>query len=239
MTTVVNACGLTRGSAEDLADANVEFPRWVCEVLADTGVRLVHLGSAAEYGDPGSADPVEESTPLRPKGDYATTKAAGSEVVLEARGAGMDALVARVFNIVGHPIPPVSPVHQWLTDVEALEDSGEVEVWWPPTKRDFVALGDVAGAVVDLAMPGERPAAVNVCSGVALAYGDIVVALGGALGVDVHVRSLDRPGIEAVVGDPTLLGDTIGWVPDMSLERLASAVLDTSPQPDSPHGPPT
>ena len=104
---VVNACGLTRGTSTDLADANVEFPRWVCGLLAGTGVRLVHIGSASEYGDPGTDAPVAEDVPARPVGDYATTKARGTDVVLEARAAGLDAVVARVFNLVGHPVPAV------------------------------------------------------------------------------------------------------------------------------------
>lgn len=230
VTSVVNACGLTRGTSEALTDANVDFPRWLCDALAGTGVRLVHLGSASEYGDPGSADPVAETAAPAPGGDYATTKAAGSDVVIEARRAGLDAVVARVFNIVGLPVPPVSPIHQWLTDLDDLPPGGgEVEVWWPPTTRDFVTLDDVAAAIVELAGRGDRPEVVNVCSGVGLTYGEIVAALAAAQGIDATVRSLDRPGIEAVVGDPSLLERTIGWIPTMSLERITTTLATTSP----------
>ena len=223
---VVNACGLTRGSADDLEDANVAFPQWLCGALDGSAVRLVHIGSASEYGDPGSDGPVAEDSPLRPVGDYAITKARGSDVVLEARRGGLDAVVARVFNIVGSPVPAASPVHQWLVDLEALPAAGgEVEVWWPPTVRDFVTIGDAARALVDLAAPGVRPATVNVCSGTGLAFGDIVGALADALGVRAVVTSLDRPGIGAVVGDPTRMARVLGWVPQMSLPRLAAAVL--------------
>ncbi len=224
VTMVINACGRIRGSAEDLVDANVEFPRWLCEALSDTGARLVHLGSAAEYGDPGP-DPVLESTPDAPSGDYATTKARGTEVVTSAHADGLDAVVVRVFNTVGYPVPQVSPVHQWLTDLQSLPDAGgTVEVWWPPTTRDFVAIDEVAAAVVDLAAPGDRPAIVNVCSGVGLSYGDIVATLATHLGIPAEIRSLERPGIETVIGDPTLLHSTIGWTPSMSLVKLAGTV---------------
>jgi NDP-hexose 4-ketoreductase len=234
-TMVVNACGLTRGSAADLEDANVAFPQWVCEVLAGTGARLVHVGSASEYGDPGGAGRVTETAPARPVGDYATTKARGTDAVLAARARGLDVVVARVFNLVGSPVPSASPVHQWLADIRALPpDGGEVEVWWPATVRDFLTVSDAAGALVDLAEPGPRPVLVNVCSGVGLAFGDIVGALANALGVRAVVRSLDRPGIPAVVGDPTLLSSVLGRVPDMSLERLAAAVLPERGGPPTP-----
>lgn len=223
VTAVINACGRVQGSAEELEDANLRFVVWLCDALAGSGARLIHVGSASEYGDPGSADPVAEDSPLRPAGPYASTKAAGSEVVLAAAATGLAATVARVFNIVGHPVPTASPIHQWLTELRALgAGGGEVEVWWPPTTRDFVMLEDAARALVDLAvLDAAPPPLVNVCSGVGLQFGQIVEALAAALGIPATVRSLDRPGIPAVVGDPGLLRTTIGWVPSMSLGALA------------------
>ncbi len=108
-------------------------------------------------------------------------------------------------------------------------EGGDVEVWWPATTRDFVTIDDVATALIDLAGPGDRPGIVNVCSGVGLAYGDIVEAIAAAMDVRATVRSLDRPGIEAVIGDPTALNTAVGWVPAMSLESMASAVRPKEP----------
>lgn len=230
ITTVLNACGRVHGDEDELDDANHRFVAWLCAALAGTQVRLVHVGSASEYGDPGTADPVDEATPARPVGPYATTKAAGTEVVLAARRDGLEATVARVFNIVGHPVPAVSPLHQWTSDLTALgPDGGEVVVWWPPTTRDFVMIDDVARALVELAvLERPLPPLVNVCSGVGLRFGEIVDALAAALGVTASIRSLDRPGIEAVVGDPGLLASTIGWAPTMSAAALAQRATGAS-----------
>jgi NDP-hexose 4-ketoreductase len=223
---VINATGLTRGAPEDLEAANTAFPSWLCEVLGEREVRLVHVGSASEYGDPGGDRPLTEDEPARPVGHYATTKARGTDAVLAARARGLDVVVARVFNLVGSPVPPTSPLHEWTEALRALPPGGgAVEVWWPSTCRDFVELPDAAAALADLAAPGARPPLVNVCSGVGLAYGDVVAALATELGVAATVRSLDRPGIEAVVGDPGRLAATIGWHPEMSLQRLARAAL--------------
>ena len=65
---------------------------------------------------------------------------------------------------------------------------------------------------------------VNVCTGVGLRFGDIVTALATRLGVRAEVRSLDRPGIECVVGDPSLLIELTGTAPTMTLERLARTI---------------
>ena len=226
VTAVINACGRVRGTEDELDDANHRFVRWLVEAMAPTGTRLVHVGSASEYGDPGSAAPVSEGVPPRPVGGYATTKALGTDVALDAARAGRPVCVARVFNIVDHPIPAVSPLHEWLGALRDLGPAGgEVEVWWPPTTRDFVMLEDVARALVELATSDTAPPPlVNVCSGVGLRFGQIVEAMADSLGVPATVRSLDRPGIEAVVGDPELLRSTLGWVPAMSAAALADRV---------------
>jgi nucleoside-diphosphate-sugar epimerase len=230
-TAVINVCGLTAGGVDDLEAANVGFPRWLCDVLLDTGARLVHVGSAAEYGDPATAMPIPESTPCRPIGHYGNSKARGTEVVLAARNRGLDATAARVFNLVDRPLPASSPVQQWLDALDLLGDSGgEVEVWWPATQRDFITRQDAARALVDLSGRERSPALVNVCSGIGLAYGEIVRALALRMGIDAAVRSLDRPGIEAVVGDPATLRDVVGWVPEMSMEVLVETVIPTTTQ---------
>jgi nucleoside-diphosphate-sugar epimerase len=225
-TTVINACGRLRGTETELAEANTEFVTWLCTALAGTGVRLIHVGSAAEYGDPHTADLVSERSPQRAVGSYAQSKSNGTEAVLRARRDGLEACVVRVFNIVGYPIPAVSPIHQWLTDLQALGPSGgSIDVWWPPTTRDFVMIEDVAKALVDIAATIELPALLNLCSGTGLSYGAIAESIAAELGSAATVNSLEKPGIETVVGDPALLKQTIGWVPTMTLNALAVRVV--------------
>jgi nucleoside-diphosphate-sugar epimerase len=149
--------------------------------------------------------------------------------VLAARESGLDATVARVFNVVDRPLPASSPVQQWLDALDLLVPrGGEIEVWWPATTRDFVTRQDVARALIDLSEQDHGPSLVNVCSGVGLTYGEIVRALARCMGIDATVRSLDRPGIEAVVGDPATLRDVVGWVPEMSMEILVETVMPTA-----------
>ncbi|MDQ2678806.1 MAG: NAD(P)-dependent oxidoreductase [Actinomycetota bacterium] len=234
---VINACGRISGTREELHDANVDFVQWLVDALDGTGARLVHVGSASEIGDPGTASPVDESRAAAPVGDYAETKAEATAVVRSAAGSGLHAVVARVFNVVGPTVPAGSPLSGWLSEIQALpDDGGTVEVWWPDTTRDFVHVDDVAGSLIDLASvdpasvdtavvdTASGPSLVNVCTGTGLRFGDIVSALADALGRTVQVRSLDRPGIECVVGDPSLLVELTGAAPTMTLERLASTV---------------
>ena len=221
-TMVVNTCGRLVGTREQLDDANVAFPEWLVGVLAGSGVRFVHLGSAAEYGDPGSADPIPETATVHPTGDYGETKWAGSRAVLEARDAGLDAVVARGFNLVSGRLAPVSPLYQFVADVTALPpEGGEVEVWWPDTIRDHILLTDLALGVSRLATAEQVPDIVNLCAGVGVRFADIVQAIAARQGKAVTIRSANRPGIPAVVGDPTRLAEVCDLRPEMSAEIIA------------------
>jgi len=225
-TAVVNTCGLLRGTDDVMNSANVAFPTWLVEeVLAGSDVRFVHLGSAAEYGDPGSAAPVPETAPTPATGIYGESKLAGSQAVLAARERGLDAVVARGFNLVATRLAPVSPLHQFLTDVRALPDEGGVvELWWPSTVRDFVMLSDLAAGVARLALIDDVPDIVNLCSQTGVSFSDIVLALAARMGKPVEIASLERPGIETVIGDNTRLRDLTGLAPEISAESIAATI---------------
>jgi len=233
-TAVINCVGLLRGDHDDMVAANTTWPRWLAaEVIPDTGARLVHLGSAAEYGDPGSASPIAESHPVDPRGSYGETKWAGSAAVLEAGRGGLDAVVARGFNFVGPRLPPSSPLHQFVADVTALGPAGgPVEVWWPDTVRDFILLTDLARAVLVLAGAPAVPDVVNVCSGTGISFAQVVEHLAVAQGKPVEIRSLHRPGIRTVIGDNRRLVSICGFAPAMSPQILvANAAIDGAPVP--------
>jgi nucleoside-diphosphate-sugar epimerase len=221
---VINAVGRLRGTEEDMNAANVAFPTWLFAALEKTEVRIVHIGSAGEYGDPGSADPIPETATPAPAGLYGTTKWAGTQAALAARERGADLVVARGFNILGSGMPPGSPVHQFLVDIEALgPDGGELEIWEPRTLRDYIRLDDLAAAMAGLAHARDVPDIVNVCSGTGLLYGELATALAEARSVPITIRSREAGGIMAVVGDNSRLGDTCHLHPEMSLD-IAAAV---------------
>jgi nucleoside-diphosphate-sugar epimerase len=221
--TVVNTAGRLRGTPEEMHDANVALPTWLVDVLAGSGVRFVHLGSAAEYGDTGSADPIPETTVPNPSGLYGETKWAGTQAVLAARAAGLDAVVGRGFNLVSKQLAPISPLYQFFADVSDLAaEGGEVEIWWPATLRDHILLSDLSLGVARLAAVPSVPDLVNLCSGVGVRFDEIVAAIATEQHKQVSIRSADRPGIPAVVGDPSRLGEVCGVHPQMSARLIAT-----------------
>ncbi len=225
VTAVVNTCGRLRGTDAQMTDANIDFPTWLVDVLAGSGVRFVHLGSAAEYGDPGSADPIPETHTVAPQGIYGESKWAGTAEVLEARAAGLDAVVARGFNLVSSKVAPVSPLYQFVTDVTKLPpEGGNVELWWPATFRDHIMLDDLAAGVAGLAVIQNVPDIVNICSGIGVRFDAIVRAIAREQGKPITITSLNKPGIPAVVGDNSRLRDLCGVHPEMSAKLIAAHV---------------
>lgn len=225
VTAVVNTCGRLRGTDAQMTDANIDFPTWLVDVLAGSGVRFVHLGSAAEYGDPGSADPIPETHTVAPQGIYGESKWAGTAEVLEARAAGLDAVVARGFNLVSSKVAPVSPLYQFVTDVTKLPpEGGNVELWWPATFRDHIMLDDLAAGVAGLAVIQNVPDIVNICSGIGVRFDAIVRAIAREQGKPITITSLNKPGIPAVVGDNSRLRDLCGVHPEMSAKLIATHV---------------
>jgi NDP-hexose 4-ketoreductase len=166
---VVNCAGAITGSLEHLAQANITTTSALTRAMLEWRLpaRLVHLGSAAEYGWSEPGVPVAESEPARPVGVYGVTKLAGTRLVELARAGGVDAVVLRVFNPIGLGAPEESLPGRLVSQVRsALTGAGDVRVGPLDSVRDFVDARDVADAVVAAATRPTLPhAVVNVGSG--------------------------------------------------------------------------
>ncbi len=220
---VVNACGALRGDDASLDAANHLLARFVAEAAASTEVRLVHVGSAAEYGVPASERAHEEDHPT-PTGAYGRSKLAGTRAVLATCAPGQ-AVVARVFNPVGPGQPDHLPVAEFARAARS-PDVGPVTIRNSATERDFLAIDDVGRALVALAVDDRTPpAVVNVCSGVGLSYGAIARAILDQVGSDRSIRSLDEPTVLSVVGDPTRLAQATGIRLESTAEGIAELAL--------------
>jgi len=235
---VVNCAGATGGGPDALAAANVNGTSTLVTamLLAKRPARLVHLGSAAEYGRAEPGVPVTEQAPPRPAGMYGVTKLAGTRLVELARVAGLDAVVLRVFNPVGPGAPPGSLAGRLAAELRrARADGAEVRVGPLDTVRDFVDARDVADAVLAAAtVPSLPHPVVNIGSGRWVPVRAMVkelVAVSGSLAV-VHedepgpARSADIPWQQA---DITWAMADLGWKPRRGLAVSLADLWEASP----------
>jgi len=219
---VVNCAGAIGGSPDVLAAVNVSGTYALTRGMLDAGMpaRLVHLGSAAEYGWNTPGVPVTETEPPHPVGVYGVTKLAGTRIVQLARAAGLDAVVLRVFNPLGMGASEDSLPGWLMAELRRKSAAGdEMRFGSLDAVRDFVDARDVADAVLAAAMtPTLAHSVLNIGSGVALSARTLVeemVAISGcasavredALG---STRSADVPWQEA---DISCAREELGWAP--------------------------
>ena len=160
-----------------LAEAlNSELPRRLAahlEALSARrpGVRLIHTGSALEYGrQPGD---LREETPCTPDSLYGRTKYAGTEALCQAHGRGIDVRVARLFTLYG----PGEHENRLLPSLmRASREGTAVDLSDGAQKRDFCYVEDVARALLRLAHRGRlRQPLVNLATGSLCTVRDFVL----------------------------------------------------------------
>ncbi|MET7641834.1 NAD(P)-dependent oxidoreductase [Streptomyces sp. NPDC005438] len=242
---VVNAAGaLWDVTDQELTEGNVTLVRRLVEAMASLPrpARLVHIGSAYEYGGHPADVPLTEDLTERPTSGYARTKLAGTRVLTEAVAEGrLDAVVLRIAMSVG---PHTSP-HSLLGGLAAQLARRPAELRLPPIRgvRDIVDIRDVAEAVRCAARAERVPPVVNIGSGVGVPLVDAVEALLRISGTDATVHRADdadpsKPAgtrRDAGIGEQPLdisrARSELGWAPRHSLDDALSALWETVPRP--------
>ena len=223
---VVNCAGAVTGGVAELVAANVTGPANLLAALATYAprARLVHLGSAAEYGVAEPREPIAEERAPHPAGPYGMTKLAGTELVRLAGNLGLDTVVLRVFNPIGPGTPAGSLPGRVVAELRRAALAREpVRLGSLAAVRDFVDVRDIAGAVLAVVTASRVCSAVlNIGSGTATPVRTVVrdlVRLSGFTGPvvtdgDGSARSADVPWQQA---DISAIGRELGWKPEIGL----------------------
>jgi len=234
---VINCAGATAGSPDVLAAANVTtvYALVTAMIQSRTRARLVQIGSAAEYGGAQEGVPVTEAAPPRPASAYGATKLAGTNLTEVARMAGLDAVVLRVFNVVGAGAPQdglpgraVAALH------EAMAQGTDVRLGPLDSVRDFVDARDVADAVLAAATAAVLPhAVINIGSGRGVLSRTLVSELVAISGYDASVRqdasgSARSAALSWMQADISRARRDLGWQPSRDLKASVSDLWEAS-----------
>ena len=193
------------------------------------------------YGTPDSAA-VRESQSLRPESAYGESKLA-CEWMLRRGGTayGIRWAALRYFNVVGAAEPTLGDPGTGNLFPRVLAALGRSEppvVFGDdyPTKdgtcvRDYVDVGDVAEAhavVADALVHGLDRAVFNVGAGRGSSVREVIDSFLSATGLDAQpLVQPRRPGDPAaVVADPTLLWEELGWRAKRTLEDSVRAAAE-------------
>ena len=221
-TVIINAAGATLGEPATLVRANVIAVEALLASARDNAshARFVQLGSAAEYGGAPHGTSQDEQGEPRPAGPYGLTKLAGSELVLRAQRNGADAVVLRIFDVIGPGAPESTLTGRVIRDLRSrqLIEVGSLDVW-----RDFVDVRDVAEAVVAVALTDTKvPPVLNIGTGRAMLARDVagqLFELSGQPARIVEELHDGGPGVAWQQADTGLIGQHLGWSPKISLDQ--------------------
>lgn len=181
--------GVDRGERDDtLADViNHLMVARLAKVVATlphdewVGLRLVHVGSALEYGTTGGV--LAEDSLCAPTTIYGATKLAGTRAIQEVSGStGLDACIARLFTVYGaleHPGRLLPSILQAARTGEPLPLSDGTQ------RRDFTYVEDVVEGLLRLAVSDIRPGEiVNLATGVMHSVREFVEAASAIVHLD-------------------------------------------------------
>ncbi|MEU1403162.1 NAD-dependent epimerase/dehydratase family protein [Streptomyces sp. NPDC005728] len=242
---VVNCAGATGGDPMTLAEVNARGPAALCAALREAAptARLVHLGSAAEYG-PGVPDTATaESAPARPVTLYGVTKLAGTVAVTSA---ALDGVVLRVGNPVGPGAPVASLPGRMAAQLRAAGRNPDavLRLGDLSAHRDFVDVRDLARAVaLAVTTAGPLPSVLNIGGGGAVRVRELVRGLArraefrGRLEENTEgaVGSARSARVSWQCSDITAADRALGWRPvhdlDDALDALWAGTATNGPLP--------
>ncbi len=217
---------------------NAELVAALCEALAGFpaenwhGQRLVHVGSALEYGEiHGNLN--ENSAPF-PTTLYGKSKLAGTlKLSACCQALGLPGITARLFTVYGpgeHPTRLLPSLLQAATDGEDLPlTAGEQE-------RDFTYVEDVAEGLLRLGAARSKPGdIVNLATGVLTSVKSFVLSAAEVLGIPSgRLKFGALPSrMEEMEHEPVSiekLRKILGWKPETTIPlgiRKTSSFLST------------
>ncbi|MGY1601574.1 NAD-dependent epimerase/dehydratase family protein [Geodermatophilus sp. SYSU D00815] len=211
-------------AGERAATVAVNTSPWLVDALPDRCRAVVRLGSSTEYA--AGPEPLDEAAPLRPRGFFGATKAAGS-LLLQAAAAerGVRAAVLRAFQVYG---PQDHPARLVPVVLAAARTGAVVPLPARVSRRDWVWVGDVVDACVRAALADGLPpgAVLNVGTGVQTSTEELVATAERVTGRRIATAPGAHPGREwdsaDWVCDPAAARRLLGWAPTVDLaEGLA------------------
>ena len=236
---IINCAGRTLGTRFELVRDNILVVTNLLGAISEVcpKARLVHFGSAAEYGIAPGQNAITEDSATRPEGQYGITKLAASSLVVQASQVNqVDGVVLRLSNPLGAGMPegtlPGRAARLLKTALEKSESNitlGPLEAY-----RDFIDARDVAKvAVLAATAPKPDQKLFNLGTGQATQARDLIQNLAKIAGfhgliLERDLGSARSAGVSWQEADISRIMHWLSWQPEFSvlssLEQLWHSV---------------
>jgi GDP-4-dehydro-6-deoxy-D-mannose reductase len=205
---------------ENLADA-------LERAALDHRVRMLVVGSAAEFGAAGAARlPIDETAPCEPQSVYGQSKWSITEcVAAHDKKSHLELIAARPFNLVGPGLDRRLALADFARQISTCAggEAEEIRCGNLETCRDYVDVRDAAAAyaaIMEQGLPGE---VYHVCSGRSHRLGDLLDHLLELVGIwpriTVEASRFRRGDLPDVRGSHDKLTSLTGWQPRITIEQ--------------------
>lgn len=214
---VVNLVGLFGSSSfDELCRANVVTTWNILQVASENPQRVqrvLHIGSAAEYGRPERL-PVDENHPLNPVSPYGLTKRLATEACLyAARVKEVAVVIARPFNFTGAGMPEALALGYFERIIRETPEGQSFEVGNIDTERDFLPVETAVQRYWRIMRYGRPGHVYNVCSGKGTSIREMLDAMiarsGKRVGYVVSEKRMRADDVPRIYGDDRKYRDEI------------------------------
>jgi nucleoside-diphosphate-sugar epimerase len=219
--------GIDREEKDDaLAEAlNTRLVNEILRTLAANhstdwpGLRLVHTGSAFEYG--AVEGTVNEDTPATPVATYGRTKLAATQQVAAAAAGGVRAATARLFTVYG----PGEHANRLLPSLLRAAQTGEaLPMTGGKQQRDFTHVEEVAEGLLRMGLQRDPVGTVNLATGRLTSIREFAETAAELLGLregQLQLGALPYRGDETQQGptDVTRLKKLLFWKPALTVRE--------------------
>jgi GDP-4-dehydro-6-deoxy-D-mannose reductase len=211
---------------------NVRGTHFLIDALreASPGVPLLVPSSAMIYR--AANERLTEDHAVLPSSPYGVSKLAQELLASRACHDGIGTRIARAFNHVGPRQDPsfaASGFARQIAEIEAGRREPEIVVGNLEARREITDVRDTVRAYRAILERGRAGRPYNVCSGRAIAIGEVVERLVARSRARVHVRidpARFRPNdLPLVEGDPTRIREELGWTPEIPFEQTLHDLL--------------
>lgn len=233
---VINLAGILKGSGfSKFFSVNLIGTLVLLEALiaadkdSDNGVRVILIGSAAEYGSSYGLS-LKEEDELLPLSHYGKSKSLQSVMAMTAYfRKKLEIIVIRPSNIIGPGqggdliIPAILDQARHITEGSGKKELvlGNIE-----SKRDFVDVRDVVRGVVLLLTKGRPGEIYNISTDVSQSIREVIGIIEKLIGMEFKVTSnpdrIQKNDIPYISLSYDKIKKEAGWSPSFSLEQTLS-----------------
>lgn len=217
--TFVNCIGKVTGTESDMEWANIGVVESLLKHAEKTGVRVITLGSASEYGDV-QVQEIDESFNPNPTSLYGKQKLVANQMLNEFVINGGSGVATRIFNVIGPNQSRNTALGQVISRMREQKAGGEIMIDDYDVVRDYISLEFVVDVLVRLTSISFN-GTLNIGSGKPIIFSDLLNEIGRSYNVSILPGRLHEDRIRMVVTGTKRLKSLDFSIENCSLQELA------------------